>query len=58
MAQVGSEMALLWVMRRVGAQRHIKELEELNSGEETKGLTPEDSTSHQNSTPGGRGQNE
>lgn len=58
MAHVGSEMAHLWVMRRVGAQGHIKELEELDSGEETKELTPEDATSHQNSTPGGRGQNE
>lgn len=28
---------------------HIKELEELNSGEETEGLTPEDTTSHQDS---------
>jgi hypothetical protein len=28
---------------------HIKELEELNSGEETKALTPEDATAHQDS---------
>lgn len=44
-----SEMTHLWVMRRVGAQGHIKELEELNSGMEAKGLTPEDATSHQDS---------